>query len=132
MPLDSRKVLAFASAAEIVTGVGLMVAPAIVVRLLLGTELTGVGIALGRCFGIALIALGVACWPSGLRVTGDRRAVQAMLIYNTLIALYLAFLFMDRHLDSLLLWPAVALHGAVALVLALAHNRERTTRTVGQ
>ena len=38
-----------------------MIDPAIVVTLLLGAEVAGEGILLGRCFGIALLALGLAC-----------------------------------------------------------------------
>lgn len=130
MPLDSRKVLALSSAMEIATGVASLVAPAIVVRLLLGTELTGIGIALGRCFGITLIALGLACWPSGQQAGGNSAAARAMLFYNALIASYLAYLFVVRHQDGILLWPAVALHAAVVLVLVLALNRERTARAI--
>ena len=130
MPLDSRMVLAFSSAAEIATGAASLVAPATVVRLLLGSELTGIGIELGRCFGIVLIALGLACWPSGQQAGGNSAAARAMLFYNVLIASYLAYLFVVRHQDGMLLWPAVALHAAVALVLVLALNRERTARAV--
>jgi Ca2+/Na+ antiporter len=130
MPLDGRKVLAFSSAAEIATGVAAMVAPAMLVELLLGTALTGIGTALARCFGIALIALGVACWPGGQQTANLGPGVRAMLIYNTLIALYLAYLFVVRHHDGVLLWPAVALHAAVALVLALALKGERKARAL--
>ena len=47
----------------------------------------------------------------------DSPTFRAMLIYNALIALYLAYLFMAGHLGGLLLWPGVALHAVVALVL---------------
>ena len=41
-----------------------MIAPSLVGRLLLGEELTGIAIPVARVAGIALIALGVACWPA--------------------------------------------------------------------
>jgi hypothetical protein len=40
-----------------------------------------------------------------------------MLIYNALIALYLAYLGTIAHLGGALLWPAVVLHGVVAGLL---------------
>jgi Ca2+/Na+ antiporter len=88
-----------------------------VVRLLLGAEVSGVGTLLGRCFGIALLALGLACWPSRSRVESGSSAFQAMLIYNVLNALYLAYLGTIGHVGGLLLWPGVALHAVVALLL---------------
>ena len=55
------RTLAFAAIVEVGTGLVLMIDPAIVVTLLLGAEVDGEGILLGRCFGIALLALGLAC-----------------------------------------------------------------------
>jgi hypothetical protein len=52
-------------------------------------------------------------------------AVAAMLIYNALIAFYLAYLFVAEHRGGVLLWPAVALHTAVAILLAWARRTER-------
>ena len=49
-----------------------------------------------------------------------------MLTYNALIALYLAYVGTVAHLGGLLLWPAVALHGVVALLLVWA-GREKLT-----
>jgi len=111
------KILAFAAVVEIGTGLALMIDPAIVVTLLLGADVSGVGILLGRCFGIALLALGLACWPGRQRAESDSPAFRAMLIYNVLIALYLAYLGTVGHLGGLLLWPGVALHAVVALLL---------------
>jgi hypothetical protein len=112
-----KKILTFSAVVEIGTGLALMIDPAIVVRLLLGADLAGVAIAVGRCFGIALLALGLACWPGSQRSRSGSPAFQAMLIYNALIALYLAYLGTITHLEGSLLWPAVALHAVVALLL---------------
>jgi Ca2+/Na+ antiporter len=121
-------ILAFAAVVEIGTGLGLAVAPALVVSLLIGTELSGLALALGRCFGIALIALGLACWPSPQRVEGSSPASRAMLTHNSLIAFYLAFLGMVEGIHGLLLWPAVALLAAVALLLVrTGHGARRPT-----
>jgi Ca2+/Na+ antiporter len=110
------KILTFAAVVEIGTGLALMIDPAIVGRLLLGAETAGAGTVLGRCFGIALVALGRACWPSA---EGAERgaAFRAMLVYNLLIAAYLAYLGTAGHLKGVLLWPGFALHALVALLL---------------
>jgi hypothetical protein len=42
----------------------LVIVPSLVGRLLLGEELTSIAIAVERVTGIALISLGVACWPA--------------------------------------------------------------------
>ena len=122
------KILAFAAVVEVGTGLVLMIDPAIVIRLLLGAEISPVGTLLGRCFGIALLSLGVACWPGRQSVESGSPAVRAMLIYNALIALYLAWLGTVGHLGGLLLWPGVALHAVVALLLVRACRAERRTK----
>ncbi len=120
-----KGLLTFAAIAEVGTGLVLMIDPAIVVALLLGIDISGAGTLVGRCFGIALLALGLACWPSGRVAARDAPAVWAMLIYNALIALYLAYLGTVGHLFGVLLWPAVALHALVALLLVVARPNER-------
>lgn len=62
-----RKLLAFATVMEAGTGLFLMIDTAIVVNLLFGLEASGAATQLGRCFGIALLALGLACWPRPAR-----------------------------------------------------------------
>jgi hypothetical protein len=120
-----QRILAFAAVVEIGTGLVLMIDPAIVVTLLLGTEVSGAATLLARCFGIALLALGLACWPSRQRAEGGSPAFRAMLTYNVLIALYLAYVGTGGHLGGLLLWPAVGLHAVVALLLVWTGRDER-------
>jgi Ca2+/Na+ antiporter len=112
-----HRLLKLTSILEAATGLALFAVPAIVVTLLLGAQVSGAGAVLGRCFGIALLALGVACWPNGQGAPSGASAFRAMLIYNAVIALYLAYLGMVWHLSGWLLWPGVALHSAVALLL---------------
>ena len=72
-----------------------------------------------RVAGVALLALGLACWP-GTNVTGERTpATHAMLAYNPLIASYLVYL-AAVGVAGILLWPAVAEHVIVTLLLLLA------------
>ena len=51
-----------------------------------------------------------------------------MLIYNVLIALFLVCLFEIGHLGGVLLWPAVALHAVVALLLIWTWRRARQSK----
>ena len=99
--------------------------------MLLDAEVSGAGTLLGRCFGIALLALGVACWPGRQRAESGSPAFRAMLTYNVLIALYLAYLGTVGHL-GLLLWPAVALHAVVALLLVWTWGDERRTKATNK
>jgi hypothetical protein len=112
----TRKLLAFTSVVEVGTGGVVMLAPALVVKFLLGVEISSDGTLLGRCFGIALVSLSFACWP-GKRVDGSSAPFRGMVIYNASIALFIGYLGAFQHLYGLLLWPAVVLHAIVALLL---------------
>lgn len=96
----------------------LLVYPPIVVRLLFGADIVGAGIATGRIAGMGLLALGVACWP-GRDAAGRGAALLGMLTYSVLVTLYLIHVGV-AHGAGILLWPAVAAHGVLALLLARA------------
>ena len=127
-----RKILAFSAVVEVGTGLVLMIDPAIVVTLLLGTEVSGAGTLLARCFGIALLALGLACWPSRQLAESSSPAFRAMLIYNVLISLYLAYLRTVGHLGGSLLSPGVGLDAIVALLLVWTWRDERRTKATNK
>jgi hypothetical protein len=57
-----KKVLIFAVVGEAATGVAPLIVPSLVGWLLFGAELTGASIPVARVAGMALIALGLACW----------------------------------------------------------------------
>ncbi len=95
-------VLIFAAVGEASTGLALLIVPGLVGRLLLGEELTGIAIPVARVAGIALVGLGMACWP------GTPRA--GMLTYSAAVTLYLAYLGFTGSSTGPLLWPAVVLH----------------------
>ena len=98
--------------AEAATGVALLLVPALVGRLLLGVELAGVSVVVARVAGIALLALGVGCWP-GTPLCG-------MLTYSTLATVYLAWLAIGGQWAGPFLWPAVGLHAVLTILLARA------------
>ena len=114
-----KKVLVFAAVAEAATGLALLVVPSLVGQLLLGDELTGVAIPVARVAGIALIALGVACWPGPPSV--------GMVTYSAVVALYLSHLGFADGLAGVFLWPAVALHVSLTALLIWASARTQET-----
>jgi hypothetical protein len=117
-----NKVLAFAAIAEAVTGLALLILPNLVGRLLLGVEFTGVGVPAARVAGIALIGLSIACLP-GLALIG-------MLIYSTVVTLYLGYLGISGSFVGILLWPAVAVHAVLVVLLAKAQLKPKKNGSV--
>src|SRR5436190_8998201 len=111
------RLLALAAVLEAVTGVTLMITPSVVARLLLGSEVSGAGAAVGRVAGIALVSLGLACWPGRNLGACATQAVLAMLTYNLFVTCYLIFIGIGGESVGVLLWPAVAIHGLLALLL---------------
>ena len=107
-----KKVLVFAAVGEGATGLALLIVPSLVGQLLLGEELSGVAIPVGRVAGMALIGLGIACWP-GPPLVG-------MLTYCAAVTLYLAYLGFAGGMTGALLWPAVALHVVLSVLLSRA------------
>ena len=122
-----RTVLALAAAAEGATGLVLFAYPPIVIRLLLGAEIGGAGELVSRVLGIALIGLGVACWPS----RSTRQPLYAMLTYGVLATLYLAYVGVRGEGAGVLLWPAVAAHAIIVALLLRARSGERTKSADG-
>ncbi len=114
-----RKLLILAAVIEAVTGLALIVAPSLTGRLLLGAEVTGVAIPVARVLGVALIALGVACWPGP--------AMLGMLTYGAAVTLYLSYLGIRGEWVGPLLWPAVVLHVVLTLLLAWAWCKPKET-----
>ena len=114
-----KKVLTLAAVAEAATGLALIVVPSLVVRLLFGAELTGVAIPVARVTGIALIALGVGCWPGSTAFCG-------MLTYGALATLYLLYLGIRGEWVGPLLWPAVVVHAALTVLLTRSWYNVRT------
>jgi hypothetical protein len=114
-----KKLLILAACIEVLTGLALLIVPSRVGLLLFGEELNGIAILIARMTGIALIALGIACWP-GLT------ALAGMLTYGALVTLYLAYVGLLGGWTGLLLWPAVVLHVVLTglLIWASAKTKE--------
>jgi hypothetical protein len=114
-----KGVLTLAAVIEAATGLALIIAPSLVGRLLFGAEFTGVANPAARVTGIALLALGVGCWPRSTAFCG-------MLTYSALATLYLLFLAIRGEWIGPLLWPVVVIHALLTALLARAWFQSRT------
>ena len=116
-----KKVLVLAAVGEAAGGVVLLIVPSLVGRLLFGEELAGVAIPLARVAGIALIGLGVACWPGPPRI--------GMLTYGAVVTMYLACVGLAGGPAGMLLWPAVVVHIILTVLLTRAPASDSETKT---
>jgi hypothetical protein len=114
-----KKIIVFTAVAEEATGLALLVVPSLVGQLLLGEEFTGVAITVARVAGIALIALGIACWP-GTPLVG-------MLTYSAAVTLYLAYIGFTG--GGVLLWPAIVLHAILTALLYRASTSDKKMKS---
>jgi hypothetical protein len=106
-----KNLLRLVAIGEAATGVALLIIPSPICRLLFGTELTGASSPMARVTGIALMGLGIACWPGWT-------ALYGIFTYSALATLYLAYVGIQGDSVGLLLWPAVALHAVLTLLLS--------------
>jgi hypothetical protein len=118
MEARTRNLLAVTAVAESATGLLLVALPSRLAMLLLGVSLeTPAELTLARVAGVALFALGVACWLA--RHDGQSRAargvVWAMLSYNTAVAIVFAWAAIGLSLSGIGLWPAVLLHAVMTV-----------------
>ena len=95
-------------------GLTLLVAPALVIRLLFSPSEIQTAVAIARLAGAALLSLGAECWWA--RHDGgsaaSRALVSGLLIYNAaVVALVLAGNFGSV---GPLLWAVILVHGAMA------------------
>ena len=119
----ARKLLMVTTFVETPIGLMLLLSPPLVAGLLLGVSLAApAALIVGRIAGAALLALGVACWlarddkPSLAR----RGLLAAILLYNCAAGAVLAHAGAVAGLVGVLMWPAVALHAALAVWCGVA------------
>jgi hypothetical protein len=117
--------IAAASALEILTGAAFLVDPSLLSRLLFGQGLDDTGTMVGRTAGLVLACLAIGCWPR--LTTGGRStaALEALLLLNGLVSVYLIYLSVTGLAYGPLLWPAAMAHGVNTVLLARAWVRKR-------
>src|SRR5438105_29878 len=102
--IGPRPLLIVTAVAEAITGLFLILAPALVVRLLLGSLAVDPP-ALARICGIALLAISVGCWPRQSNRSNFEQQCHAMLLYNAGVGVLLAYAGFFGPTYGVLLWP---------------------------
>ena len=129
-------ILRNAAIAEAATGLIVLTIPSIAVRALFGIEIDGAAIVMSRIAGVALIGLGVACWPGRVRPIraplsgganqGDNiQQLYGMLTYSVLVTLYLIRIGIRGSPVGPLLWPAVLVHAVLIILLVVGGFKAR-------
>ena len=108
-----------ASGLEVVTGLGLVVEPSLLARLLFGSDLNPAGEATGRISGLVMLCLVAGCW-SRASEAGRSQALAPLLALSGLATLYLIAVGLAGAIVGPLLWPAAALHLIFAILLGRA------------
>ena len=113
-----------ASGLEVLTGLGLVVAPSLLARFLFGSDLNGAGEAMGRIAGLVMVCLAAGCWPREAEI-GQSRALIPLAALSCLAAAFLIVSGVAGVNVGLLLWPAAALHLILAVLLTRAWMESR-------
>jgi len=127
---NPKQLLSVTGAAETATGLVLAVASSLLVELLLGAVPgTAAGITVSRVAGVAILALGVACWLARQDAAGRaaRGLIAAMLLYNAAVAAILVLVWTNQGLSGVALWPVVLAHAVLAVwcVVALSAREKQ-------
>ncbi len=107
-----------ASGLEVVTGLGLVVAPSLLARLLFGSDLNAAGAATGRISGLVMLCLAAGCWPRA--DGGEAYALAPLMTLSWLAAAFLIVTGLMGTTVGMFLWPAAALHLILAVLLTRA------------
>jgi hypothetical protein len=115
---NPKSLLSVTGAVEAATGLALLVTPSVLVELLLGAAPgTPAGVTVSRVAGVALLALGVACWLAREDAAGRaaKGLVTAMLLYNVAVVVILVLARMSLGLFGIAFWPVVLAHTGLAV-----------------
>jgi len=124
-----RQLLTFAAAFESLTGLALILAPKATAVFILGAEPNVVGKMLRRVCGVALVALGIACW--GARTDSESAVrsgtLKTITFYNAGVGLLLVLFAAIGKTGGIVLWSAGVLHLALAAAFAISFRRPKDT-----
>jgi len=92
--MKPQTLLVFTAVLEILTGIGLLLAPALLSQILLGAEINDpVDFTIARVGGSAIIAIGIMCWQARKDQvgTGLKALTSGLLVYNAAVFVTLAY-----------------------------------------
>ena len=113
-----KTLLVFTAVLEAATGGALLAVPAALVTILLGGALDSpTSVVVARVAGAALLSLGVACWwaHGDARSHAARGLVAAMFLYDAIVFALLLYSGVGLRESGMGLWPAAAVHLALAV-----------------
>ena len=120
-----RMLLAIAAVMETLAGLGLMLTPDATMQLLFGGRPDGVGMMMGRVAGVALLAIGVACWGARADSGGAARVgtVWAITLYNAGAGGLLVLFAISGQAAGLGVWSTAVFHLALAAGFLVSKRR---------
>lgn len=121
-----RTLLVVMGIVETGAGLALLVAPSFVAELLLGSSLDGaVPLIVARICGAGLLSLGIACLLTRdeAGASAATAVLVAMLVYNTTATALFVYSFVGLGFKGIILWPAIVIHGVLALWCAVCLRR---------
>ena len=111
-----KNLLTVTAVIEMMTGLVLIAFPSMLVKILLGSSPDGpAALTIARIAGVAIFALGTACWPGRNDSQGKaaRGLVTALLIYNFGVSVILIYAGLGLGLSCIGLWGIVMIHAAM-------------------
>jgi len=128
MPIQ-RQLLTIAAAGESLTGLAFILAPEATTRFILGAKPNVAGVMLGRVVGVALMAIGIACWGARNDTGSATRSgtLKAITFYSAGVGLLLVLFAAIAKTGSIVLWSAGVLHLALAAAFAISFRGPKAT-----
>jgi hypothetical protein len=114
---NPKSLLSVMGALEAAIGLALLAAPSVVVELMLGAEPGApAGVTVSRVAGVAVLALGVACWLARDDSAGGaaKGLIAAMLLYNVGVVAILIHAWASLGLFGIAFWPVLLGHTGLA------------------
>jgi quinol-cytochrome oxidoreductase complex cytochrome b subunit len=115
--MKPQTLLVFTAVPEILTGIGLLLAPALLIRILLGAEINDPVVAtIARVGGSAIVALGILCWlaQKDKQSISLRALTLGLLVYNVTVFAVLAYSAFSFRTTPVLI-VALIFHAAMAI-----------------
>lgn len=110
-----NKVLTVTAVLEAATGVGILAQPSLVSSLIVGSSLDTGALVVARVAGVALLALGLACWLTRHDEVSraGRGLVGALALYNVGVIAILVHAALALGVSGIALWPIVVGHAVM-------------------